>query len=157
MYLKIKKITSILRSRKQTIAFMESCSGGFVSNAFTNIKGASDIFKFSAITYSEAFKIKMGVNAQTIDKYTVYSPQTAREMARAISVYAHSEYGIGITGQLDFKNKNDNIVYVSIYYRPDNLYYDQLIKVFKKDRVKNKKTVLKKIITRLLKLIMIDK
>ena len=58
---------------------MESCTGGGMANAITNIAGSSDVLKFSAVTYSNEFKIKMGVNKSTIDKFSVYSMEVARE------------------------------------------------------------------------------
>ena len=73
---------------------MESCTGGGVVNAITNIEGASEVLKFSAITYSNEFKIKMGVDSNIIDKYSVYSIETAMEMSKNISKFSNSNYGI---------------------------------------------------------------
>ena len=64
-----------------TISTMESCTGGGVSNAITNIEGASEILRFSAVTYSNEYKIKMGVSPDVIDKYSVYSGECADEMS----------------------------------------------------------------------------
>ena len=55
---KIRNIIKILTKQQKTLATMESCTGGGVSNAITNIEGASEILKFSAVTYSnELIKI----------------------------------------------------------------------------------------------------
>lgn len=54
---------------------MGSCTGGGIANAITNIEGASEILKFSAVTYSNEFKIKMGVDEKIIEKYTVLKQQ----------------------------------------------------------------------------------
>ena len=51
----IKKLTDL----NKTIATMESCTGGGVANSITNIEGASEVIKFSAVTYSNEFKIKI--------------------------------------------------------------------------------------------------
>ena len=56
-----KRVVEKLIEDKKTISTMESCTGGGVANAITNIEGASSILKFSAVTYSNEFKIKMGV------------------------------------------------------------------------------------------------
>ena len=56
----------------QTVSTMESCTGGAVVNAITNIPGASQVLKYSAVTYCNEFKIKMGVSKDVIDKYSVY-------------------------------------------------------------------------------------
>ena len=50
----IKKLTEL----SKTIATMESCTGGAVANSITNIEGASLVFKFGAVTYSNEYKIK---------------------------------------------------------------------------------------------------
>ena len=47
-----KKIIKKLTKENLTIATMESCTGGGVANAITNIEGASSVLKFSAVTYS---------------------------------------------------------------------------------------------------------
>ena len=73
------KIVEKLTKKEETIATMESCTGGAVASAITDIEGASAILKFSAVTYSNEFKIKMGVSSKVIDTYTVYSMETARE------------------------------------------------------------------------------
>ena len=62
----------------------------------------------------------MGVNADIIDKYSVYSMEVADEMSKCISKFASSNYGIGVTGKLNRIDKHnlfgqDNIVYISIY------------------------------------------
>ena len=57
----MKEIIELLTKRNETISTMESCVGGGIANAITNIEGASEVFKFSAITYANEFKIKMGV------------------------------------------------------------------------------------------------
>ena len=116
----MKEIVELLTQKKETIATMESCTGGYIVNEITNIEGASNVLNFSAVTYSNEYKIKMGVPKKTIAKYSVYSIETAIEMAKAISKYANSTYGIGITGQLGKKDQNnessdDSTIYICIY------------------------------------------
>ncbi len=116
----MKKIVDKLITRKETIATMESCTGGGIANAITNIPGASEIIKFSAVTYSNEYKIKMGVNASTIDTYSVYSKEVACEMSKEISLFANSTYGVGVTGKIDREDPNNlrgdvNTIFVSIY------------------------------------------
>jgi nicotinamide-nucleotide amidase len=118
--LKIEKIVNKLIENKETISTMESCTGGFLASTITNISGSSEIFKFGAVTYSNEFKIKMGVSEQIINKYSVYSMETAHEMSENICEFSNSTYGVGITGKInkeDLMNKrgNDNEVFVSIY------------------------------------------
>ncbi len=133
---------------------MESCTGGGVVNAITNIEGASEVLKFSAITYSNEFKIKMGINPDVIDKYTVYSMETAVEMSKNISEFTNSNIGVGITGQLNKydpynKTSEKNIVYISIYDKDNNNFINMKIKVTNNSRWKNKEIIINEIIHKL--------
>ena len=155
---KLKEIIKILTEKNKTISTMESCTGGGVANTITNIEGASEVLKFSAVTYSNEYKIKMGVDANIIDKYSVYSIKTAEEMSRNISAFANSNYGIGITGKLNRVDKNnlygqDNIVYVSIYDKDNDKFYNGSIEVTKQSRKENKELVISLIINMLMSII----
>lgn len=147
----MEEIIEILTKSNKTISTMESCTGGGVANAITNISGASEVLKFSAVTYSNEFKIKMGVNSDTIDKYSVYSNEVAKEMSKCISDYTNSDYGIGITGKLNRVDKHnlhgiDNQVFISIYDKENNEYYTNDIYVDKKSRGENKDIIINVII-----------
>lgn len=129
-----QEIVSRLIELKRTIATMESCTGGAVASEITNVPGASEILKFSAVTYSNEYKIKMGVSEEVIDRYSVYSMETAVEMAKNISLYANSDYGIGVTGKINTsdpanaRGEND-IVFVSIYNKVTKDYSNMTIQV----------------------------
>ena len=139
----------------QTVSTMESCTGGAVVNAITNIPGASQVLKYSAVTYCNEFKIKMGVSKNVIDKYSVYSMETAREMALAITKFALSDFGIGVTGKLgkrDINNEfgDDNQVFISIYDKNLDKYTDFNVFVDRDDRRDDKLEVLEVIIDKFL-------
>lgn len=153
-----KEIIHILQLGQKTIATMESCTGGGVANAITNCEGASEVLKFSAVTYSNEYKIKMGVPSEIIDKYTVYSVETAIEMSKAISSFTNSNYGIGITGKLNKSDPNnkvgdDNTVYIAIYDKDNSKFYNEIVKVTKKSRELNKEDVINRIIEMMLEII----
>lgn len=144
----INLLVELLTNNNKTISTMESCTGGGVANAITNIEGASEVLKFSAVTYSNEYKIKMGVNPDIIEKYSVYSIETANEMSEKISMFTNSDYGIGITGKLNIADKNnqiglDNIVYISIYDSLNTKFYNESIKVSMKNRKENKELIIK--------------
>lgn len=148
----MKALVEKLIKLNKTISTMESCTGGALASTITNIEGASEILKFSAVTYSNEFKIKMGVNPKVIDKYTVYSMETANEMSKNISIFTNSNYGIGITGQLNRfdpynKTSENNIVYISIYDRDNNQFINEEIKVEENSRKANKEIIINRIIT----------
>lgn len=96
----IEAIVSNFSKRGYTIATMESCTGGSLAGTITNVSGASDILHESYVTYCNDAKIKFGVPRDTIEKYSVYSLQTAKAMAKAVRNNANSDVGVGITGQL---------------------------------------------------------
>lgn len=147
----MKELVENLIKQKKQIATMESCTGGAIVNAITNVEGASEILKFSAVTYSNEFKIKMGVSEETINKYSVYSMETADEMSKAISVFANSDIGIGITGKIMKIDKQNpfganNEVFISIYNKGKDNYTQKKIIVKEETRVKNKDFILNTII-----------
>lgn len=144
-------IVKLLIKNNKTISIMESCTGGGVANAITNIEGSSEVFKFGAITYSNEYKIKMGVSRDIIDKYSVYSKETANEMSKNISLFTNSNYGIGITGKLNRIDKynpygKDNIVYISIYDSDNDKYYNSIVEATCIGRIENKELIINKII-----------
>lgn len=97
-----------LIQEKITISAMESCTGGFFASVITDCSGASDIFPGSFVTYSNASKEKAGVSYHIIEKYGVYSLETAQEMAKASSEYYKTMIGVGITGSLGRKDPNNS-------------------------------------------------
>ena len=148
----LEKIVERLTEEKMTISSMESCTGGCFCNSLTNVEGASLVFKFSAITYSNEYKIKFGVKKSTIDKYSVYSFEVADEMSYNISKYADSDIGIGITGKLNRADVNnmfgeDNVVCVSVYDKgkdKDKFYHKRVVATLD-NRVSNKELVVKEV------------
>ena len=147
----MKEIVEKLIKLNKTISTMESCTGGSLAGSITNIPGASEIFKYGAVTYSNEFKIKMGVNKDVIDKYSVYSENTANEMSKNISDFTNSNYGIGITGKLNRQDVNNtrgenNVVYISIYDRDNDCYYNRKVTVIYETREENKQYVIDNVI-----------
>lgn len=154
----MESIVKLLEEKKKTISTMESCTGGGLVNAITSIEGASNILKFSAITYSNEFKIKMGVDKELIDKYSVYSMEVAESMAKTISEFTNSHYGVGITGKLnkpDPMNKDgvDNEVFISIYDKDIGKHFNENIFVIESNRKENKEEVINKVISMLKEII----
>ena len=146
----MKEIVELLIQNNKTISTMESCTGGALADAITNIEGSSEIIKFSAVTYSNEFKIKMGVDKNIIEKYTVYSMETADEMSKNISKFSNSNYGVGITGQINRTDINNitnenNKIYISIYNKDKNKFYNQVVETINYSREENKKMIINKI------------
>lgn len=148
-------IVKKLIENKETISSMESCTAGYFATTLTNVSGSSEVLLFSAITYSNEFKIKMGVSSDIIDKFTVYSIETSKEMAKKISEFANSTYGVGITGQIgriDPANKTGNIneIFVTIYNSKNDNYHSFKINCESNTRLECKKYIVDKILDELL-------
>lgn len=154
----MKRVVKKLIDLGKTISTMESCTGGYVANEITCIEGVSEVFQFGAVTYSNDFKIKLGVDAEVIDTYSVYSIETAREMGKKIAKFANSNYGIGITGKLNRFDENnpqgkDNLVFVAIYDRDADEFYEIEIEVNRSTRRENKEMVYDTIMEKLLEVL----
>jgi PncC family amidohydrolase len=152
------EIISILTKQHKTIATMESCTGGGLANAITNIEGSSEVLKFSAVTYSNEYKIKLGVNPDIIEQYSVYSMEVSIEMSEKISLFTNANYGVGITGKLNRVDKNnpfgeDNIVFISIYDKDNNKHYNYKVEATEKSRSENKALVINYIVNNLMEII----
>ena len=147
----MKEIVELLKEKNKTISTMESCTGGFIASSITDVEGSSEILKFSAVTYSNEYKIKMGVKKETIDEYSVYSIEVAKEMSKQISEFAGSNYGIGITGKLNRQDESNtrgktNEVHVCIYDKDNAVYNTYSLEVVDQTRHENKELILNKII-----------
>ncbi|MBQ2903524.1 MAG: competence/damage-inducible protein A [Clostridia bacterium] len=94
-----QRVVELLKESGLKIATAESCTAGYIPKRITDIAGASNIFEFGAVTYSNKMKINiLGVNPVTIEKYGVYSEETAREMAAGIRRLSGADIGISVTG-----------------------------------------------------------
>lgn len=138
----LETIVNYLIDNKITISTMESCTGGLFASLITDVPDASSVLKFSAVTYSTEYKIKMGVNKNVIDKYTVYSKETAKEMAYNISCFSSSDLGVGITGRLTSNLDEPRGVDICIYDKRNDRYYFSFCKIKKNTRKENKLEVI---------------
>jgi nicotinamide-nucleotide amidase len=81
------------------ITCAESCTGGMISAALTDIAGSSAIFEQGFVTYSNAAKQKMlGVRPETLADYGAVSEPVAREMAEGALRQAQADIAISVSG-----------------------------------------------------------
>lgn len=93
------QIYSLLKSKKQTIALAESCTGGKLATCFTEIPGISQVFRGSIVTYATDTKVSMlGVSQDTISQESVVSAQVAMQMATQAKNKFQTDYAIASTG-----------------------------------------------------------
>ena len=117
-----RHITLALIERGMTVTTMESCTAGLVASLITDTEGSSAAMKGAFITYSNEAKIARGVPAATIERYGVYSIETAEAMARACREAYRADIGIGVTGSMgnvDPANRDSvpGEVYIAIDFR----------------------------------------
>lgn len=95
---KRNRIIEKLIESHTTISTMESCTSGLIATMITDEEGASAIFPGGFVTYLNETKILVGVDAQVIRKYGVYSRECAGAMAKTVQEKLGTDIAIGITG-----------------------------------------------------------
>jgi nicotinamide-nucleotide amidase len=94
-----RSLLDLCRSRKLTIATAESCTGGLVAGALTDIPGSSDVTDRGYVTYSNDAKRQMlGVKASTLTNFGAVSKETAIAMAVGALEKAGVDLSVAITG-----------------------------------------------------------
>ncbi len=81
------------------IATAESCTGGLIAGALTDVAGSSDVFERGFVTYSNAAKQDMlGVKADTLQAHGAVSEPVAREMAEGALRASQAQLAVAVTG-----------------------------------------------------------
>ena len=92
-------LLALARGRGVKIATAESCTGGLIAGAITDIAGSSDIFDRGFVTYSNAAKCDMlGVRAVTLQQFGAVSEEVAREMADGALARSAADLAVSVTG-----------------------------------------------------------
>ena len=94
-----KEVFDLASINKAVIASAESCTGGMLSSAITEIPGSSAIFECGFVTYSNISKMKLlSVNENTLQQYGAVSEEVAGEMAIGALNNSKASLAISITG-----------------------------------------------------------
>ena len=92
-------VIQLLNKLDLKITTAESCTGGLCASRLINVSGASNVIEEAYVTYSNRIKRdNLGVNKETLRKYTAVSAQTAEEMASGIAKKTGCDCSISITG-----------------------------------------------------------
>jgi nicotinamide-nucleotide amidase len=95
----VSALMEACRARRLTIATAESCTGGMVAAALTELPGSSDVFLWGAVTYANAAKRDMlGVSQISLVTHGAVSEAVAAEMARGARLRARADIAVAITG-----------------------------------------------------------
>lgn len=93
------QVLDAAKAKGVMVASAESCTGGMVAAALTDIAGSSAVVERGFVTYTNAAKTEMlGVRAQTLADWGAVSEQVAREMADGALAHSHADLAVAITG-----------------------------------------------------------
>ena len=93
------ELVAALRAAGASVSTAESCTGGLVAARITSVSGASEAFKYGAVTYCNEAKNKiLGVEKETLDSFGAVSAETAAEMAAGVRKIMNAEIGVSVTG-----------------------------------------------------------
>lgn len=95
-----RNLTLTLIRKGLTITTMESATSGQIASLITDTEGSSAVLKGAFITYSNEAKVMQGVPKEILDRYSVYSRETAEAMAEACRKAYQADIGIGVTGTM---------------------------------------------------------
>ena len=94
-----REVIAANRARGKTIAIAESCTGGLVAAALTEIPGSSDVFQAAFVTYSDASKIALlGVSDEVLETFGSVSIAVAWGMAQGALARSGADVAGAITG-----------------------------------------------------------
>lgn len=96
---KAREVVDANRAAGRRIAIAESCTGGLVSAALTEIAGSSDVFEAGYVTYSNAAKVSnLKVSEEVVETFGSVSVATAWAMARGALAASDADVAVAITG-----------------------------------------------------------
>ncbi|NVD07543.1 CinA family protein [Vibrio sp. JPW-9-11-11] len=94
-----EKLGKLLKQHNHLFVTAESCTGGGVSAAVTDVAGSSQWFDRAFVTYSNQAKVEMlGVTPQTLDQHGAVSEETAQEMVLGALQHSSASIGVSISG-----------------------------------------------------------
>ena len=99
IYALAEQVGERFRRQGRTLAVAESCTGGLLGAALTDVPGSSAYFLGGMISYADPVKVdQLGVPKETLHRYGAVSEQTAAAMASGVRQRLHADVGVSITG-----------------------------------------------------------
>ena len=94
-----RRVLELCRKRNLLLATAESCTGGLIAGALTEIAGSSDVVERGFVTYSNEAKATMlGVPRETIERHGAVSEEVARAMAEGALAHSSAHLAVSVTG-----------------------------------------------------------
>lgn len=95
----VERLAAQLRAKGWMMATAESCTGGLIAGACTDLAGSSDWFERGIVSYSNAAKTELlGVDAAVIAQHGAVSEPVARAMAQGAVMRSHAQLAVAVTG-----------------------------------------------------------
>lgn len=92
-------LVSALATSARTVSTAESCTGGWLAKAITDIPGSSDVFAYGIVSYSNGAKESLlGVNADTLQDYGAVSEPVVAEMASGALQLSGADIAVAVSG-----------------------------------------------------------
>ncbi len=94
-----EQVGAALKAQGMMLATAESCTGGGIAQALTDISGSSAWFERGFVTYANAAKVEMlGVRLSTLEAHGAVSEATVREMAAGALKHSHADISLAVSG-----------------------------------------------------------
>jgi nicotinamide-nucleotide amidase len=95
----VERLADLLLKKKWRLATAESCTGGLIAGACTDLSGSSNWFERGFITYSNDAKTEMlGVEAALLARRGAVSEQVAQAMAQGALAHSRAQVAVAVTG-----------------------------------------------------------
>lgn len=92
-------IVTDFTAKGRMVATAESCTGGLIAGALTEIPGSSSVVDRGFVTYTNTAKMEMlGVQEQTLARFGAVSKETALQMAHGALFRSHADLAVAVTG-----------------------------------------------------------
>jgi nicotinamide-nucleotide amidase len=99
LYELAERVGHKLRAAERRLVTAESCTGGWVAKALTDVPGSSQWFECGYVTYSNAAKVRdLGVGLATLESFGAVSEQTVREMAEGALRVSGATVALALSG-----------------------------------------------------------
>lgn len=124
-------VLKLLKSKDLTFSAAESCTGGMVSSAITDLPGSSEVFLLGAVTYANSAKMGvLSVKNETLKAHGAVSSETALEMARGVRLVSKSDIGVSTTGIAGPGGGTDEKPVGTVYIAVSTKKFEKAVKLF---------------------------
>ncbi len=134
-------VLELLRDKKLTFSSAESCTGGMIASAITDLSGSSEVFIYGAVTYANSAKVMaVDVSPETLKNCGAVSEETVLQMARGVRLKSGSDIGVSTSGIAGPTGGTPDKPVGTVWIAISTKKYEKAIRLFipgARDRVRN--------------------